>query len=115
MNVVRGKTVQDHIHPALEKAIAEMKWAVNAMVEYLEAREPGASIELQRNAFYHQCYAVMLSREQSTKRATPENALQASAMHNNAIGELERLAQERKWMDVFNKALRNAKQVARES
>ena len=115
MHAGEPERVPNHFHPGMEQNFAMLQFHIKAIIEYLEAREPGASEELSQRVFYHKCYAVMFSRETAMKKATPENALQTSAIHNNMVGKLEKEAHEKSWLDVFNRALKNAKHAGKEA
>ena len=106
--------VPQHFHPGMEKAVAELRWAFKALAEYLEELEPGASEVLARRVFYHKCFAVMLSKATAKAKATPDTVLDVGIAHNKVIGELEREANERNWLDVLGNARRNAEHAAKE-
>ena len=93
-----------------------LEFKISALVAVLDKTMPGFAEAYEKQLFFSKCLGVMAGSEQI--RDAPEGNLAAVAMlQSNAklIESLRKQAEEKGWMDLFDKAQEEAKKQVREA
>ena len=91
-----------------------LEFKIDALVAVLDKAIPGFAEAYQKQLFYSKCFGVMAGSEQI--RHDPKGDAVAMLQANaKMIGELRKQAEEKGWMDLFEKAQAEAKRKVAEA